>query len=121
MKPIFVAIQIVVAFTLFNVWLFRRNLATPYRGGAARNLRDEFRVYGLPDWFMAATGIAKVALAVALLAGAFVPPLVRPVALGIAGLMLGAIAMHVKVADPLRKSLPAASLLVLAVFLAISS
>ena len=44
--------QVIVAVGLLNVWLLRTNKATAWRGGEARNMHEEFAVYGLPDWFM---------------------------------------------------------------------
>jgi len=48
-----------------------------------------------------------------------VPHITRPAAIGVAALMLGAVAMHVKVKDPLRSSVPALTLLVLAIVVAV--
>ena len=45
----------------------------------------------------------------------WLPLLVRPAAIGIAILMLGAVVMHVKVRDPAKKSAPALTMLVLSV------
>lgn len=39
--------------------------------------------------------------------------LTRPAAIGIAVLMLGAVSMHLKVRDPIKKTLPAQTLLAL--------
>ena len=33
-----------IAVTLLNVWLLRINKATPYRGGQAQNMKEEFEV-----------------------------------------------------------------------------
>ena len=32
-------------------------------GGEATNMREEFRVHGLPDWFISTIGALKIALA----------------------------------------------------------
>lgn len=100
---------------LLNVWLIRARQATAWRAGEASTMREEFATYGLPAWFMVVIGVLKVTLAVALLVGIWYTPIALPAAIGIAVLMAGAVAMHVKVNDPPRKSLPAFSLLVLAV------
>lgn len=50
----------------------------------------------------------------------WLPALTRPAAMGMAGLMLGAMSMHLKVRDPLKKSLPAFTLLVLSVIVALA-
>jgi len=110
--------QLIIALGLLNVWLLRSGKATAWRGGSARNMREEFAAYGLPAWFMWVVGGLKVSLAILLIVGLWVNTVTRPAAIGIAVLMLGAIAMHVKVGDPLRKSLPATSLLLLCLFIA---
>lgn len=116
MDRILQASQLLVALGLLNVWLVRRGRSTPWRGGAARNMEEEFAVYGLPRWFMSTIGFLKVSLAMALIVGLWSPVLTTFSAGGIAALMMGAVAMHVKVGDPVRKSLPAFSLLALSLF-----
>jgi hypothetical protein len=108
----------VIALGIFNVWILRAKKATDYRGGSAKSMKEEFAVYGLPLWFMCVVGAAKVALAILLLVGIGVPSLVRPAAVAMAILMVGAVSMHVKVKDPAKKSLPALSVLVLSIFVA---
>ena len=103
-------LQVAIALTILNVWLVRREKATPWRGGNARNMAEEFRVYGLARWVMIAVGIAKVSLAAMLLLGVWFPALTRPAALGLMILMLAAIAMHVKAGDPAEKAMPAATI-----------
>ncbi len=105
--------QVVVALGLLNVWLLRYGKATPYRGKDATNMREEFAAYGLPGWSVAVVGSLKVTFALMLLVGVWVPDLVRPVAIGIAVLMVGAIAMHLRVSDPIQKAVPATSVLAL--------
>jgi DoxX-like family len=105
--------QIIVALGLLNVWLVRFNRATAYRGGQAVNMLQEFAVYGLPAWFCYFVGFLKVASAGALLAGLFLTQLALPAASLIAVLMVGAVVMHLKVCDPLKKVLPALSVLLL--------
>jgi hypothetical protein len=108
-------LQVIVAFGILNVWLLRSGSATPYRGAKARNLREEFATYGLPFPVMCLVGGIKVGLAVALLVGIWIPALVQPAAIGMGGMMLGAFAMHLKVRDPLVKSLPALGVLAMCV------
>jgi hypothetical protein len=76
-------------------------------------MREEFAVYGLPGWVMYGVGGLKVVAALSLLAGIWVHVVVLPAAAVVAVLMVGALAMHLKVRDPLAKSLPAFSVLVL--------
>ena len=105
-------LQIAVALGLLNVWLLRRAKSTAYRGGNAASMGEEFAAYGLPGWAMYVVGGLKVAAALLLIVGLWAPAVIVPTAVLICALMLGALAMHVKVGDPLQKSLPA--LLVLA-------
>lgn len=106
-------LQIIVGLGLLNVWLVRPRTSTAYRGGDAKSLKEEFAVYGLPDWAFYVVGALKVASAIALIVGVWVPGIVRLPAAVVAVLMVGALVMHVKVKDPWSKSLPALSLLVL--------
>ena len=117
MRTIVVICQVVAALGLLNVWLLRSSQATPYRGGEARSMREEFQAYGLPAWFTWVIGALKIGVAVSFLAGIWIPALVLPAALLLCVLMLGALAMHVKVHDPLKKSLPALGMLTLALII----
>jgi hypothetical protein len=110
-------LQLVLGLGILNVWLLRRNQPTAYRGGGAPSLFEEFRAYGLPDSVFYLVGALKLIAAALLLFGLSLPVLVRPGALLLAGLMAAALAMHLKIRDPLSKSLPAASLLVLCIVL----
>ena len=109
--------QIVVGCGLLNVWLLRFNKATAYRGGQASSMLEEFAAYGLPAWSCYLVGFLKVASAFALLAGLLYPVLILPAASVVAALMAGAIAMHLKVADPFTKSLPALVMLTLSLLM----
>jgi hypothetical protein len=120
MESIILIIQIVIALAIFNVWILRFRKPTDWRGGEARNMREEFEVYGLPGWFLGLVGFLKLLFAALLIVGIWFPPLTIPAAVGMAVLMLGAVLMHLKVKDPLKKSLPAFSLLVLALVVAFS-
>ena len=117
MEWIKIAIQVVIAASIFNVWVLRFGKPTSWRGGTAKSMKEEFEAYGLPLWFMKLIGFLKLTLASLLIAGIFVPVLIKPAAIGMAILMLGAIAMHVKVKDALIKSFPAFSFLVLSLIL----
>jgi hypothetical protein len=113
-----VASQVVIALGLLNVWLLRTGKPTAWRGGSARNMREEFTAYGLPGWAMAVVGGLKVTLALLLIIGLWIPSVAGPAALGTAILMLGAVGMHLKIGDPLKKSLPAFGLLLLCLVVA---
>lgn len=119
MKWFVITSQVVIALGLLNVWLLRTGRASPWRGGSATNMREEFAAYGLPEWAPGAVGFLKIGLALLLIAGIWLPALTRPAAMGVAVLMVGAIAMHVKVGDAPQKSLPAAVLLLLSLVVAL--
>jgi DoxX-like family len=108
-----IALQLLVALGLLNVWLVRSGRSTPYRGGTSRSMREEFATYGLPAWAMLVVGSLKVGAACALIAAVWIPSLATPAAVLVGVLMLGALAMHARVKDPLMKSLPAATILVM--------
>lgn len=101
-------------------WLLRYGKLTGWRGGSARNMKEEFQVYGLPAWSVQVIGFLKLLCAVLLIAGIWLPVLTKPAAIGMAVLMIGAIAMHFKVNDPVKKSLPAFIMLVLSAVVVIA-
>ena len=78
-------------------------------------MREEFAVYGLPAWLIYVVGTLKIGASLCLLAGLWLPMLVVPAAALICILMLGALAMHLKVHDSAIKSSPAAIILVLSI------
>jgi len=114
MNTVVMVLQVIVALGLLNVWLLRFNQATKYRGGRASTMLEEFAAYGLPPWFTYAIGALKVGTALALLAGLWRPALVFPAAALLCVLMVGALAMHAKIRDPLSKSVPALAMLAIA-------
>jgi uncharacterized membrane protein YphA (DoxX/SURF4 family) len=110
---VFLVLQVIVGLGLLNVWLIRSRSATSYRGGDSRSLKEEFAAYGLPEWFLYLVGALKIGSAILLLVGIWYEPVVLPAAAVVVVLMLGALAMHVKVKDPAIKSLPAFLMLVM--------
>jgi DoxX-like family len=102
-----------VGFGILNVWILRFNKATPYRGGNARTMPEEFVAYGLPVWLTYVVGALKVLSALWLLGGIWAPLPAAPAATVLCVLMVGALLMHVKVRDPLLRSVPAALMLAL--------
>jgi len=113
MSEIIVVCQLIIALGIFNVWLVRANRATNYRGGSARTMEEEFHVYGLSTTCMKIVRVCKLLSAALLIAGIWNPLLARSGAISMAALMFAAVLMHAKVGDPIRKSVPAASLLLL--------
>jgi len=106
--------QTLAALWILNVWFNRFNKDTGYRGGDATNMKEEFEEYGLSEGTMYAVGAAKVGLAGTMLVGHAVPRVVRPASIGLAVFMLGAIGMHVKVGDEVKRYLPALTVFSLA-------
>ena len=67
------------------------------------------------SWWLRAAWRFEGLPAVLLIVGIWAPVLIRPPAAIVAVLMIGALAMHAKVRDPLTKSLPAFLMLVMCV------
>ncbi|MEQ8842316.1 MAG: DoxX family protein [Acidimicrobiales bacterium] len=106
--------QTVAPLWILNVWFNRFNKDTGYRGGDAKNMKEEFAAYGMSETTMYAVGAAKVGLAGLMLAGHAEPKLTRPASIGLAAFMAGAIGMHLKVGDPVKRYLPALTVFTLA-------
>ena len=105
--------QTAAALWIYNVWFLRFNKDTGYRGGGATDMKEEFAEYGLSEGTMYAVGATKVGLASLMLLGHRSPRLVRPASTALAALMLGAIGMHARVGDPVKRALPAISVFTL--------
>ncbi|MEX2528685.1 MAG: DoxX family protein [Gemmatimonadota bacterium] len=112
-------LQIIIGLGLFNVWILRSRRNTGFRGGDASTLREEFDEYGLPVWAFFAVGTTKIAAAVVLIAGVWLPQVVVPAAAVVTVLMVGALAMHAKVKDPPARYVPALTVLAMTVALLI--
>ena len=119
MEYLLIALQLIVALGILNVWMLRSGKATAYRGGDAKNLREEFAAYGLPFWFMCVVGVLKVGLSVALIAAIWMHNVAQPAAIGLGLLMLGAFVMHLKVKDPIKKALPAIAVFTMCAIIAL--
>ncbi|MEM9338202.1 MAG: DoxX family protein [Bacteroidota bacterium] len=104
-----------MALNILRIWLVTNRRASIYRGGdgKAKTLREEFEYYGLPAWFMYVVGSLKVAAAIGLIVGIWMPAVIPFSAGGLIILMIGAIAMHAKIRDKLVTHLPAVLMLVL--------
>jgi hypothetical protein len=120
MKVLSKILSVVVGLTVINVWLFRSNRSTSYRGGDAASLLEEFQVYGLEDYFLI-IGIIKVSLAIMLLLSLYFKKLSFFASSGIGIMMLVAVYMHINVGDELIKSMPASVMLASCVIIAYSS
>jgi hypothetical protein len=114
MDTLVMALQIVIALTIFAVWIFRPNLDTNYRAGNAKNIVEEFAVYGLPKWSVYVVGATKLTLALALIVGIWYTQLVQYAVMGMGILMAGALICHLKTRDdPLSRATPASIMLVM--------
>lgn len=112
-----IALQVIIALGIYNVWLIRPGKPSRWRGGAAGSLSEEFEIYGLPPWAMGLVGALKILFATLLIVGIWYPPIVEPAATGMAVMMAGAVSMHLKVDDPLKRALPACTMLILSLIL----
>ena len=107
MHPLVVCAQAFIACSIALVWVAR-----------FPNVVAEFYEYGIPDWVRTVVGATKISLATLLVAGIWYPALVTVPALLMAGLMLCALAAHLKVHHVWQKYLPSGLLLVLSLFVA---
>ena len=120
MKLLSKILSLIVGLTVINVWLFRSDKSTSYRGGDANSLMEEFVVYGLGDYFLT-IGIIKVGLAVLLILSLYYKKLRMFSALGIGLMMIVAIYMHFSIGDELIKSMPASIMLLSCLTIAFTS
>jgi hypothetical protein len=116
-----IALKLTVALSLFNVWLIQKDKPTKWRGSNAQNIKEEFQVYGLPEWMCYLVGVLKVLGAIGLIISIWVVSLERPSALILAFLLTGSIVMHFKIQDPLYKSFPAFLFLVMCLCIAFAN
>ena len=109
-------LQITIAVVIIAVWVFRPRLETSFRAGNAKNIVEEFAVYGLPKWSVYVIGITKLGLAIVLILGIWYSSLVQYAALAMGLLMAGAVVCHLKTkGDPLSRATPASLMLIMCV------
>ena len=116
-----IGLKIIVGLSILNVWLIQAKKQTKWRGGTASNIREEFEAYGLSKAFYFAIYILKVSLAIFLLASIQFDVLTLPSSIGLAILLLGSVAMHVKIKDAFYKSFPAFLFLLMNLVIALLS
>ena len=110
-------IKLITALGIFNVWMLRYNKATEFRGGRAKNLKEEFEIYGLKLWVMYIIGSIKISISILFIISCFsgdtnILDLANFYGSAIMSLiMIGAILMHLKVNDSFKKSMPAITML----------
>ncbi|MEM6672441.1 MAG: DoxX family protein [Planctomycetota bacterium] len=120
MDPTLTIIQLLLAAAMVDVWLLRYDKPLRARGGDAQTMVEEFRVYGLPDWFRSVIRVLKLGCAVLLVVGIWHAGTALIGGTLLAALMAGAVAMHIKVSDPWLKSVPATFFLLLSAYVAYS-
>lgn len=102
--------QIVVAISVYFVWVFRYH-----------NVITEFKQFGLSDLTRNAVGASKISLSILLIVGVWHSSLVLIPAIGMGLFMIGAQAFHFKVGNPFIKHLPSLILLLLSAFITYSA
>ena len=102
-----IVFKAIIFISIINVWFFRFNKTSPYRGGGAKSMKEEFEVYGFSTALMYLVGALKVVLATLLVISIWYPELSTPAAGGMGIFMLGAIFMHFRANDPSIRSFPA--------------
>ena len=74
-------------------------------------MKEEFQAYGLPIWLMYVVGFLKIAIAIMLIVSIWIKELLEYNLWLLSVLMFGAVLMHLKLKDPIKKSYPALSIL----------
>lgn len=110
--------QVLLAVAMIDVWLLRYDKPLRARGGDAQTMVEEFRLYGLPDWFRNVVRALKLGCAALLIVGLWLDQAALVGGATLVFLMGGAVAMHVKVRDPWLKAVPATFFLLLSGFVA---
>jgi hypothetical protein len=77
---------------------------------------EEFKHYGMPDGVVYIVGFCKVTLAVLILVGIFIPGITTVSTSILALFMAGAVTMHIKVKDTIKKTLPSLVILSLCLY-----
>ena len=116
---IIIVIKAFIFLSIINVWFFRFGKPTSWRAENANSMKEEFKAYGLSETMMYLVGGLKVLFALLLLVSIWYEILALPAAAGMSILMLGAIIMHFKIGDPIKKSFPAFSFLILSAIIII--
>ena len=60
MDSLVISLQVITALGIFNVWFIRSGAKTRWRGGEARNMKEEFGVYGLKPPVMIVAGLSLI-------------------------------------------------------------
>ena len=121
LRILYVVVSFFVSFLVTNVWLFRFNKETPYRGGDAVNMIEEFAEYGLNANIMYLVGFLKIVASIGLIIGLLKTKISIYSSLLMSFLMIGAIYFHFKISDPAIKFFPSVLMLLCSIFIYFSS
>ena len=121
LRVLYICVSFFVSFLVTNVWLFRFNKETPYRGGNATNMVEEFAAYGLDINIMYLVGTLKVIASLGLIVGLLKTKISIYSSLMMSILMTGAIYFHFKISDPVIKYFPSVLMLLCSIFIYFSS
>ena len=121
LKVLYICVSLFVSILVMNVWLFRFDKETPYRGGDAINMVEEFAVYGLDTNMLYLIGTLKIIASIGLIIGLFKTKISVYSSLLMAILMTGAIYFHFKISDPAIKYFPSVLMLFCSVLIYLSS
>jgi len=111
-------LQIFLAIAMYDVWLFRYRTPGCFRGGNSTTMEEEFKVYGLSDSFRRLIRVLKLTAGTLMVVGIWYDPIAFLAGVMLGFLMFGALAMHIKVKDPLFKAIPATSFFLMSVLVA---
>ena len=110
LDKITIIVQIAVAASVAFVWILRMH-----------NVEKEFNQFGLSITVRSFVGFAKTAIATLLIVGIWYQELVLYAAIGMAFFMASAQYFHWSKGNPMKQKLPSLILLILSVFIALSS
>ncbi len=110
MHSIAIAAQLIIAASVFYIWIFRFD-----------NIVRDFETFQYSPIFRNAVGVVKLVIATLLVVGIWMPAVVLGAALGMTALMLGAQYAHFGVRNPIAKRVPSAVLLALCLVVAADS
>ena len=113
MTELLILLKISIFLTITNVWIFRVNKPTNFRGGMANSMKEEFMAYKLPQWSLYIIGATKITCALLILLSIWLPSLFFYSGIIMLFLMCGAIFMHIRIKDSFTKSIPALSMVFL--------
>ena len=105
--------QVIISLSVLKIWIINFNKPSQWRSGNSKTMKEEFEAYGLPDWSLYTVGFLKCAFSIGLIVGLWIPEIIQLSAFGIVFFMFFSIMMHIKIKDPIIKSLPEFILLIL--------